>query len=338
MQRYNILMRLSLILHPARAAAMLGMGLSLALGLADAARADTTGGQGLRIVAVQPVYAAIAARIAGGNARITTLLTNPAQDAHDYEPTAAAARALADADIVILNGAGYDAWAEKIIAASPSATRHEIVLAALMHRGPGANPHLWFNPRAIPALAAALSVTLASAAPDQAAAVFERRDRLLSDLAPVLARIGALREQFIGVPVTASEPVAGELTDAIGLDMRNPALQAAIQNDNEPAPGDIAAMDADLRGGLVRVLILNTQHSGGITQHLRDLARQGGVPVVEVGEQQPAGLAAGHEYESWTMALLDRLEAALKAGPARAAARPGSAPILPASPAGAPPP
>ncbi len=258
----------------------------------------------ISIMAAESVYGGIAARIAGPAAVVTSILSNPAQDPHAFEPSPGIARDVAAAQIVIGNGAGYDGWLDKLIAANPSAGRSVISVAGLMHRTAEQNPHVWYNPRAITALAAALTVALSAADPGHAAKFEANRDALFASLLPLESKIGVLRAQFHGVPVAATEPVFGEMAGAIGLVMTNERFQLAVMNGSEPRPSDIARFEDDLQNHRVRLLIYNTQTESPTIARLREVARGNGILVVGVSETQPAG----QSYEAWMMAALDQLD------------------------------
>ena len=121
--------------------------------------------QPVAIVAAENFYGDVAAQIGGANVKVVTILSAPAQDPHQFEATAAAARALADADIVIRNGAGYDPWVETLLAGRASAKRRVIVVADLLHRRRGDNPHLWYDPKSMPMLAAKIADALTARDP-----------------------------------------------------------------------------------------------------------------------------------------------------------------------------
>ena len=111
-----------------------------------------------------------------------------------------------------------------------------------------------------------------------------------------------------GVPVTATEPVFGYMSDAIGLSMRNLRFQLATMNDTEASASDIAAFERDLREKRVRVLIYNSQATGTLSQRMLKLAKGSGVPSVSVTETQPAGKT----FQQWMLTQLDGLAAALE--------------------------
>ncbi len=111
----------------------------------------------ITVVAAENFYGDIARQIGGDEVAVTSILTNPDQDPHEFEASPSTARAFADAAVVIINGAGYDGWANKLLAASPSSSRAVVIVAALVHKAAGDNPHVWYDPATMPALAEALA-------------------------------------------------------------------------------------------------------------------------------------------------------------------------------------
>lgn len=259
------------------------------------------------IVAAENVYGEAAAAIAGPGAAVRSVLSNPNQDPHEFEASPSVARAIAGAGIVAHNGAGYDPWMDRLLAASPNPARRVLVVAALVGAGPGANPHLWYDPRTMPAFARALAAALAAADPAGSGGYRARLAAFLRDVAPVATRAAALRARITGMPVTATEPVFGDMASALGLVMRNERFQLAVMNDTEPRASDVAAFEADLRGRRVRLLITNAQVSEPTTARLAGIARAAGVPVVGVTETQPPGAT----YAGWMLGQLDAVAAAL---------------------------
>jgi zinc/manganese transport system substrate-binding protein len=262
----------------------------------------------LRILAAESVYGQVAAQIAGDTALVTSVLTNPGQDPHDFEASASTARGVAGAAIVIVNGAGYDPWMDRLLAASPKPAREVISVAALMHAAPGANPHLWYDPATAPRVAQDVADALLRHAPSGTAAGTRHRLGLfLTDAGALQARIATLRARFAGAPVEATEPVFDYMAAALGLTVRNARFQLAVMNGTEPRASDVAAMEDDLRAHRVRALIYNAQVSDPATARLRDIARAVGVPLIGVSETLPPGKT----YLAWMQAELDAVAKAL---------------------------
>ena len=263
----------------------------------------------VRVVTSLAHDADLVRQLGGERVQVTAAPIGPNQDPHGFEPGPSLGRALAAAQLVVMNGADYDPWMRRAISGTPVAGRAVLDKAALLRRGKTDNPHLWFDPRAIPTVARAITAALGAADPDGAAEFAQRLETVLNSLAPLDARVAALRARFAGTPVAATEPVFGLMTDAIGLQMRHERFQTAIMNETEPRPSDVAAFEADLRARRVRVLIVNTQTSGGSAARLVALARRSGVTLAPVQETMPPGM----HFQDWLLGLLDGLERALAA-------------------------
>ncbi|WP_186250838.1 metal ABC transporter solute-binding protein [Burkholderia gladioli] len=273
-------------------------------GFASPAAAQTAK---LQVVAAENFYGDVIKQIGGANVSVTSILSNPDQDPHLFEASPKTARALQHANLVVYNGADYDPWMGKLLAASKNATRKTIVVADLVGKKPGDNPHLWYDPATMPAAALAISAALGAADPSHKADYDANLAGFLASLKPIDAKVAALRAQYKGVPVTATEPVFGYMSDAIGLEMRNLRFQLATMNDTEASATDIAAFENDLRKRQVKVLIYNSQAEEPMTKRMLKIAKDASVPTVSVTETQPAGKT----FQQWMLAQLDALGAAL---------------------------
>lgn len=264
----------------------------------------------IAVVAAENFYGEVAARIGGPQVAVTSLIANPDADPHLFEVSASAARAVAKARLVVFNGAGYDAWMTKLLAAASSESRRVIVVADLLGKKPGANPHLWYDPAAMPALAKALAAALSALDPAHRAGYARRLQQFLQSLRPLDAKIADMRQRYSGNAVTASEPIFGYMAQALGLDMRNRRFQLAVMNNTEPGASTIAAFEGDLRQHKVKALIYNTQTTDPAVRRLVKLARASHIPVIGVSETQPAG----ETYQGWMLRQLAALDAALSGG------------------------
>ena len=253
------------------------------------------------IVAAENFYGDVARQIAGPDVKLTSILSNPDQDPHLFEASPSVARDIADASIVVYNGADYDAWMAKLIGTSRQGSRHVIVVADLLGRKTGDNPHLWYDPVTMPAYARALAAVLSAADPAHRTGYDQRLQTFLASLEPLDAKVAALRGRFAGTAVTATEPVFGYMAAALGLVMRNERFQLAVMNDTEPRTSDIAAFEADLRMHRARALFYNSQATGPAAKRLLRIAQQAQVPVIGVTETEPAGKT----YQAWMMGELE---------------------------------
>jgi len=261
----------------------------------------------IAVVAAENFYGDVARQIGGERAVVASIMRNPDQDPHLFEVSPTVIRQIAGAQIIIYNGADYDPWMEKLMAATPKPGRAVIDAADLLNKKSGDNPHLWYDPATMPAVASALAAALSAADPAHADDYAGRLKTFRASLAPLNERIAAIRAKFAGVSVTATEPVFGYMADTLGLKMRNGRLQLAIMNDTEPSARDIAAFERDLKQHQVRALFYNKQASNKLVQHLVDLARASNIAVVGVTETCPPGIT----YQEWMQNELDAADRAL---------------------------
>jgi zinc/manganese transport system substrate-binding protein len=293
------------------AAVMFATVLSCGVNAAQAAEHPATAAKpvpnAIQIVAAENFYGALAQRIGGTQVVVHSILSNPEQDPHSFEASPKVARVLAKADLVIANGAAYDPWVSSLLDASPHAGRTVIVVADLIGKKVGDNPHLWYHPETMPAVAKALTQYLVARDPAHGALYQQRLTATLAQYQAIESTIAALRAKYHGVPVSATEPVFGYMAEAIGLDMQNMRFQIAVMNESEPSAADIAAFEQGLRSKAIKVLIYNAQTSDQLSRRMLSIARRAGVPVVPVTETEPAG----QDYPQWMLAQLTALEQAL---------------------------
>jgi zinc/manganese transport system substrate-binding protein len=261
----------------------------------------------IAVVAAENFYGDIARQIGGERVAVNSIMSNPDQDPHLFETTPGVVRQLANAQIVIFNGLNYDPWMEKLLATAPRTDRIVISAAQLTGRKPGDNPHLWYDPATMPAMATAFADALAKTDSAHASDYAARLKSTLAGLERITQRVMQLKAKYAGSPVTATEPVFGPMAQALDLTMRNERFQLAMMNDTEPSARDIAAFEKDLRERKVKVLIYNSQVSEKLTERLRDIARKAKVPVVGVTETMPPNIS----FQDWILGELDSLDKAL---------------------------
>ena len=243
----------------------------------------------IQIVAAENFYGDVAAQIGGSHVAVTSILSNPDDDPHLFESSASTARTLATADIVIYNGADYDPWMDKLLSASTNDQRKVIVVADVMGRKSGDNPHLWYDPQALPDVAATVAMALESGDPANAMEYSANLEKFVAGWDKVMAGAADIKAHYAGATVTATEPVFGYMADAMGLKMINCDFQIAMMNDTEPSPKDVAAFEDSLKNGSVKILFYNSQVTDDTTTRLLALAKASNVPVVGVTETEPAG-------------------------------------------------
>jgi len=261
----------------------------------------------IKIVAAENFYGDIAKQIGGPEVSVTSILSNPDQDPHLFEVSPSVGRNVSAARIVIYNGIDYDPWMEKLLAAARSASRKTIVVGDLIGKKIGDNPHIWYDPATMSALAETLADTLIAAEPAHKAGYAERLAHFDDSVKPIQAKISELHTRLAGTPVTATEPVFGYMFDALGMQVRNQAFQLAVMNNTEPSASDIAAFENDLKTHQVKLLIYNSQATDPIAARMRKIAEASGVPIVGATETEPDG----KNYQSWMLSELDAVDRAL---------------------------
>jgi len=260
------------------------------------------------IVAAENFYGDLATEIGGARVKVTSILSNPDQDPHLFESSASTARDIADAAIVIYNGADYDPWMDKLLSASPKPGRAAVVAADLTGHKSGDNPHLWYAPETLPAVAQALAGELEKRDPADAAEFKANLDQFTASLAPVVDAIARIRAAHAGTEVTATEPVFGYMAEALGLKMLNEPFQLATMNDTEPSPSQVVGFENSLKDGSARILFYNSQVTDDTTTRLLKLAKDNHVAVVGVTETEPQG----QTIAAWFLGQLKQVEDALK--------------------------
>jgi zinc/manganese transport system substrate-binding protein len=269
-------------------------------------------GPPIPVLGTENFYADLLAQIGGARVSSTSLLNDPNADPHAFEASPSAAAAVADAHLVIVNGLGYDDFMQHLLGASPNGSRVVINVQQLLGLGNDANAHVWYDPGTMPAVAAAAEAALANLEPANATYFAARVQAYLASLAPLAAKIAELKARFSGAPVAFTEPVAGDLAKAIGLQVLTPeGFQRAIENGTDPAPADVAAERDLLTAKTVRALLFNSQVITPLTQQIHDLAVASGIPVVGVAETLPPQYQT---YQAWQLAQMNELEAALAKG------------------------
>jgi zinc/manganese transport system substrate-binding protein len=264
----------------------------------------------VKVVAGENFWGNIAAQIGGPHVQVTSILSSPGTDPHLYESDVASALAVAQARLVIANGAGYDDFVSQLLGATVNAGR--VALSAqevLGASGPGVNPHFWYDIPRVPRVAAAIEAALARLDPPDAKVFAVNLAAFEVSLRPVEAVLASIRRRYPGAPVAYTERVPGYLLQAAGLEVVSPpGFAAAIENGNDPSPGDTARMFRLITGHKAKALLYNAQATSPVTQQVRALAQRSGVPVIPVTETMPP---AYRSYQAWQLAQAKALLNAL---------------------------
>ncbi|MDQ6930971.1 MAG: zinc ABC transporter substrate-binding protein [Candidatus Eremiobacteraeota bacterium] len=265
----------------------------------------------IQAVGAENFYADVISQIGGSHVDVRSVLSNPNTDPHTYESNTTDASAVGSADLIVQNGMGYDAFMQKLEAASPRAQRVVIDVATVFGRHAGENPHLWYLPDTMPKIAGLLAARFEKLDPTHAREYESNRARFVASLKPWTRAIESAKRSYSKTPVAVTEPVFNYVTTAMGLDVRTPlSFQLAVEEGNDPAPQDVATVRGLLSDRSVKAFIYNQQTVEPTTARLLDLARKNALPIVGVYETMPKGL----HYQQWMKAEVDALTAALKSG------------------------
>jgi zinc/manganese transport system substrate-binding protein len=266
--------------------------------------------RGVAVVAAENFWGSIATQIAGDRASVQSIITNPAQDPHSYEPSANDARLLATSQLAIVNGLGYDPWAAKLLAANPSSKRVVLTVGGVLELHDGDNPHRWYSPADVNSIAYYIAAALSNLDPKNAdfyaarLATFETKD-----LHAYYQLIAQIKRRYQGVPVGASESIFALQAQPLGLHLLTPAsFMKAISEGTDVSAQDTITTQDQIARHQIKVWIYNSQNATPQVQRLTAAARANHIPVVTITETLTPATAT---FEQWQTAQLERIERAL---------------------------
>ena len=306
-------MSLALRMYRLAAAAVAAGVVALAAGCSTAsgtAAADNGSGRQIVVVAAENFWGSIASQLGGTHVSETSIITDPNTDPHDYEPAAGDARTIAGAQLVIINGVGYDPWAPKLLAANPVAGRRTLTVGSLLGLKEGDNPHQWYSAAHVRQVIATITADYKQLDPADAA-YFGQQETTFETRA--LARynqlIAQIRARYAGTPVGASESIVSPLADTLGLKMLTPySFLRAISEGSEPTAQDKATIDAQIRNKQIKIYVYNSQNATPDVSAQVKEAEAAHIPVATVTETLAPANAT---FQQWQVTQLQGIENAL---------------------------
>ena len=272
------------------------------------------GGAAAKITAIgaENEYADVIAQVGGKYVQASSIMSNPNTDPHTFEASPAVAREITAARLIVQNGVGYDTWATTIENADPSGSREVINVQQLLGLPDSTpNPHLWYKPATMPAVAGAIAADLGKIDPAHASYYTANAAAFTASLAAWNSAIAAFKAGYPDTPVATTEPVADYMLQAAGADNLTPwTFQADIMNGTDPSPQDVATENSLFTQHKVKVLLYNQQVTDALTESFIKLASENGIPVVGVYETMPT---PGYDYQSWMLAEVNALRKAVTA-------------------------
>jgi zinc/manganese transport system substrate-binding protein len=260
-------------------------------------------------VAGENFYGDLVSRVGGDLVSVTSILNDPNVDPHTYESSPQNAQAVADATLVVENGLGYDAFVDHLIGASPRSDREVIDVQQLLGLADGVNPHVWYDPPTMPKVARAVADALEKLRPASKSTFEANLKSYLDSFAPLTAKIAEVKARFPATPVAYTEAVPAYLLNALGFrDLTPSGFARSIEAGTDPAPSDVAAQSDLLTGHRVKLLLYNGQATSPVTESIKSLASDSGVPVVGMSETMPSG---GAGFVAWQLSQLNAIESAL---------------------------
>lgn len=265
----------------------------------------------LQVVAGENFWDSIATQLGGIHAHVTSIVTDPNADPHEYESNTQDARLFAQANYVILNGVGYDTWAQKLLDANPVSGRKVFTAGDLVGKHEGDNPHLWYNPTYVEQVADQITKDYQSLDPADASYFAQQRSAFEQALSEYHARINEIKSKFAGQKVGATESIFVYMANALGLDLISPPdFMEAVAEGNDPPASSVVTFEQQLRTKQITVLVYNVQTVTDVTNTIKQIAAQQNIPIVGVSETiQPPDAS----FQEWQTAQLLVLQNALNA-------------------------
>ena len=263
----------------------------------------------IAVVAAENFWGSIASQIGGSHVKVTSIITDPNTDPHEYETDPNDAAAVAGAQFVIENGAGYDDFLTKEVSTAGGSKQVLNVQKLVGVNGDDPNPHLWYSPGYVMQTAQAIAKQLASDDPADASTFQQNLTTFTAAYQPYVQTIQQIKTKYDGDAISFTERVPGYLVDAAGLHLGTPAsFSQAVEDGTDPTPEDTATFNADIKDHRVKVLLYNSQVTDQQTTQIKKTATSAGIPVVGVSETVPAQYST---FQAWQIAQAKALLAAL---------------------------
>jgi len=264
----------------------------------------------IKAIGIENEYADVISQVGGKYVQVQSIETDPNTDPHTFEASPRVARQIAAAALIVINGVGYDEWASKIISATSRPKRRVINVQKLLGLPDDtANPHLWYDPKTMPAVARAIADDLSALDPAEATYFHTEAQKFIASLEPWDEAIAAFKARHDETPIAVTEPVADYMLQAMGFDILTPfSLQKAIMDGTDPSPQDVTFQNSLFADKKVEVFAYNQQVTDALTKSFLDNSKKAGIPVVGVYETMPM---PGYHYQSWMLAEVAALQKAV---------------------------
>ena len=251
----------------------------------------------IRVVTSLNFYGEVAKAVAGDHGTVTSFINSSAVKPHEFQPTTKQAKQVANANVAIENGLGYDAWMSKMVKAD---SKNKITLInvgeQVAKEKDGANEHVWYRPATMSALATTLAKQFSKLDPDHKAD-YEKNAKAYQAKLQKLDKVIAQAKQNVGDNrlVDVSEPVFDYALENLGYQINDQHFEKAVEDYGDPSPKDIQQIQDDITNHRITIFVNNSQESDKTVENLVKLAKENNVPVLNVTESEPDG----EDYVSW---------------------------------------
>ncbi|HEX4223854.1 MAG TPA: zinc ABC transporter substrate-binding protein [Pseudonocardiaceae bacterium] len=308
-------MRIVRLFRPTAVAAIATAAVALTVaGCATTAPANASnssgGGTKINVVAAENFWGSIASQLGGDHATVTSIITNPDTDPHDYDATPADGRTIAGAQFVIVNGVGYDPWAPKLLAGNANPNRTVLTVGQLVGIPDGGNPHRWYSPTNVHQVIEQIAADYAKIDPADAGYFQQRKETFENQtLSQYNQLISTIKSRYAGTPIGASESIVSPLAEGLGLNLITPeTFLDAISEGSDPTAADKATIDSQIRTKQIKIYVYNSQNSTPDVQTQVNEAKAAGIPVTTVTETLAP---AGATFQDWQVKELQGVQQAL---------------------------
>jgi zinc/manganese transport system substrate-binding protein len=269
----------------------------------------------INVVAAEDFWGSLAAQLGGRAVHVTSIITNPNADPHEYEASTAVARTFGGANYVILNGAGYDDWAAKILAANPERRRVVLVVADLLGKRPGDNPHFWYDPDYVFRVIDRISSDYRSIEPADAKYFHQRLGAVEASFGSYRELLSSIRRADAGVRVASTESIFQYLARALDLNLVTPyPFMQAVAEGYDPPVGAVASFEREISAHGFHLLVYNVQTVSALTTNIREQVAAEHIPIVGISETLRPQSAT---FQQWMVSELTNISQALAGGSRR---------------------
>jgi zinc/manganese transport system substrate-binding protein len=270
---------------------------------------STTPLSAINVVAAENFYGDIAKQLGGSHVSVTSIISNPNVDPHEYESSVKTAIQVSKAQLVIENSGGYDVWMDKILSGSPNPNRLVLKGFDIAQVKLPENEHVWYSIDNAATIAQAITNDLKKLDPADAATFENNFQMFKQSLQPIQQKIASIKAKYAGTPVGLTETIYLYQAVQLGLNVMTPfEFQKAMAEGNEPPADTVVTAENQITHHLIKVLIYNVQTVTPSTTKLENDARAQNIPIVPVSETMPPGKT----YQTWMLDQLNVLEQALQ--------------------------